>query len=125
MQRISTRSVDELVKAMGMTGISKNQVSRLCADIDKRAGAFPERPIEGDWPHLWLDATDIKVRQAGRIVSIAVVIAAPRPPRGKARSSPMKPSCPKVNNCATWRLETSTPGSRRDVVRRSTETWPR
>jgi putative transposase len=60
---------------MGMTGISKSQVSRLCADIDERVGAFLNRPIEGDWPYLWIDATYVKVRQAGRIVSVAVIIA--------------------------------------------------
>ena len=75
IQGISTRNVDELVKAMGMTGISKSQVSRLCADIDERVNAFLERPIEGDWPYLWLDATYIKVRQAGRIVSVAAIVA--------------------------------------------------
>ena len=72
---VSTRSVDELVKAMGMTGISKSQVSRLCAEIDERVHAFLQRPIEGAWPYLWIDATYVKVRQAGRIVSVAVIIA--------------------------------------------------
>jgi len=72
---VSTRSVDDLVKAMGMTGISKSQVSRLCADIDERVHAFLERPIEGSWPYLWIDATYVKVREAGRIVSVAVIIA--------------------------------------------------
>lgn len=75
VQGVSTRSVDELVKAMGMTGISKSQVSRLCAEIDERVGAFLNRPIEGDWPYLWIDATYVKVREAGRIVSVAVIIA--------------------------------------------------
>jgi len=75
IQGISTRSVDDLVKAMGMTGISKSQVSRLCADIDERVHAFLERPIEGDWPYVWIDATYVKVRSAGRIVSVAVIIA--------------------------------------------------
>jgi putative transposase len=75
IQGVSTRSVDELVKAMGMTGISKSQVSRLCGEIDERVGAFLNRPIEGDWPYLWIDATYVKVRQAGRIVSVAVIIA--------------------------------------------------
>jgi len=60
---------------MGMTGISKSQVSRLCGDIDERVGAFLNRPLEGDWPYLWIDATYVKVRQAGRIVSVAVIIA--------------------------------------------------
>ena len=63
IQGISTRSVDDLVKAMGMSGISKSQVSRLCEEIDERVKAFLERPIEGDWPYLWIDATYVKVRQ--------------------------------------------------------------
>lgn len=52
IQGVSTRSVDDLVKAMGMSGISKSQVSRLCADIDERVKTFLGRPIEGDWPYL-------------------------------------------------------------------------
>jgi transposase-like protein len=75
VQGISTRSVDDLVKAMGMSGISKSQVSRLCEEIDGRVKVFLDRPIEGDWPYLWIDATYVKVRQAGRIVSVAVIIA--------------------------------------------------
>ncbi len=75
IQGISTRSVDDLVKAMGMSGISKSQVSRLCEEIDERVQAFLTRPIEGDWPYLWIDATYVKVRQAGRIVSVAVIVA--------------------------------------------------
>ncbi len=77
IQGVSTRSVDELVKAMGMTGISKSQVSRLCADIDQRVNAFLTRPLEGDWPYLWIDATYVKVRQAGRIISVAVISPSP------------------------------------------------
>jgi transposase-like protein len=72
---VSTRSVDDLVQAMGMTGISKSQVSRLCAEIDDKVKAFLGRPIEGDWPYLWIDATYVKVRQSGRIVSVAIIIA--------------------------------------------------
>ena len=72
---ISTRSVDELVQAMGCSGVSKSQVSRLCGEIDERVQAFLQRPIEGDWPYLWLDATYMKVREQGRIVSVAVTIA--------------------------------------------------
>jgi putative transposase len=75
VQGVSTRSVDDLVQAMGMTGISKSQVSRLCGEIDERVNTFLNRPLEGDWPYLWLDATYVKVRQAGRIVSVAVIIA--------------------------------------------------
>src|SRR5256885_6848868 len=75
VQGISTRSVDDLVKAMGMSGISKSQVSRLCEEIDGKVKAFLDRPIEGDWPYLWVDATYLKVRRGGRIVSVAVIIA--------------------------------------------------
>jgi putative transposase len=75
IQGISTRSVDDLVKTMGMSGISKSQVSRLCKEIDERVKAFLERPIEGDWPYLWIDATYVKVRQAGHVVSVAVIVA--------------------------------------------------
>ncbi|MFZ0494400.1 MAG: IS256 family transposase [Methylocella sp.] len=75
VQGVSTRSVDDLVKAMGGAGVSKSQVSRLCEEIDDRVRAFLDRPIEGDWPYLWIDATYVKVRQNGRIVSVAVIIA--------------------------------------------------
>lgn len=72
---VSTRSVDDLVKAMGAGGVSKSQVSRLCKEIDERVNAFLTRPLEGAWPYLWLDATYIKVRDGGRIVSRAVIVA--------------------------------------------------
>src|ERR1700756_4609994 len=75
VQGVSTRSVDDLVQAMGMSGISKSQVSRLCGEIDDKVKAFLERPLEGNWPYVWLDATYVKVRQAGRLVSVAVIIA--------------------------------------------------
>jgi transposase-like protein len=75
VQGVSTRSVDDLVQAMGMTGISKSQVSRLCAELDDKVQTFLNRPLEGDWPYVWLDAIYLKVRQAGRIVSVAVIIA--------------------------------------------------
>jgi transposase-like protein len=69
------RPVDDLVKALGMSGISKSQVSRLCEEIDEKVKAFLARPIAGDWPYLWIDATYVKVRQNGRIVSVAVIVA--------------------------------------------------
>jgi putative transposase len=72
---VSTRSVDDLVKALGGTGVSKSQVSRLCAEIDERVNAFLSRPIEGSWPYLWIDATYLKSRKGGRIVSVAVIVA--------------------------------------------------
>ena len=57
MQGISTRSVDELVKALGMTGSSKSRVSRLCAEVEEGVNALLDRPLEGDWPYQWIDAT--------------------------------------------------------------------
>lgn len=75
IQGISTRSVDDLVRAMGMEGISKSQVSRLCQEIDERVQTFLARPIEGDWPYLWLDATYVRCRRDSHIVSVAVIIA--------------------------------------------------
>jgi len=72
---ISTRSVDDLIKAMGGSGISKSQVSRLVEEIDERVDAFLARPIEGEWPYLWIDATYLKVRDGGRIVSTAAIVA--------------------------------------------------
>ncbi len=75
IQGVSTRKVDDLVQAMGMSGISKSQVSKLCEDIDERVNSFLDRKLEGDWPYLWLDATYLKVRENGRIVSVAAIIA--------------------------------------------------
>lgn len=75
IQGVSTRKVDDLVQAMGMNGISKSQVSELCKGIDARVNSFLERPIEGEWSYLWLDATYLKVRENGRIVSVAAIIA--------------------------------------------------
>jgi transposase-like protein len=75
IQGVSTRSVDDLVKAMGASGVSKSQVSRLCEEIDDKVNAFLERPIEGEWPYLWIDGTYPKVRRGGRIVSVAVITA--------------------------------------------------
>ncbi len=75
MHGVSTRSVDDLVKAMGAAGVAKSQVSRLVEEIDERVNAFLTRPIEGEWPYVWIDATYIKAREAGRIVSTATIIA--------------------------------------------------
>ena len=60
---------------MGASGVSKSQVSRLVEEIDARVDAFLARPIEGAWPYLWIDATYLRTREAGRIVSTAVIIA--------------------------------------------------
>src|SRR3982075_3168577 len=80
---VSTRRVDDLVQAMGLAGISKSTVSKLCKDIDDRVGAFLDRPLVGDWPYLWLDATYLKQREGGRIVSVAAIIAVAANTEGK------------------------------------------
>ena len=72
---VSTRRVDELLQAMGLSGIGKSQVSKLCKDIDERVHAFLDRPLLGEWPYLRLDATYLKQREGGRIVSVAAIIA--------------------------------------------------
>lgn len=75
VQGISTRKVDDLVQAMGMTGISKSQVSRLCQELDQRVQAFLERRLDGGFVFIWLDATYLKVREDGHVVNKAVVVA--------------------------------------------------
>jgi transposase-like protein len=75
VQGVSTRRVDELVKALGLDGISKSQVSRLCAELDAEVERFRTRPLVGAYPYVWLDATFVKARDGGRVVSEAVVLA--------------------------------------------------
>ena len=72
---VSTRKVDDLVQAMGLAGVSKSTVSNLCRDIDERMHEFLDRPLAGEWPYLWLDATCLKVGQGGRIISVAAIIS--------------------------------------------------
>jgi transposase-like protein len=73
---VPTRRVEDLVQAMDMGGVSKSQVPKLCKEIDERVSSFLERPLEGEWPYLWLDATYLKQRQGERVISVAVTIAA-------------------------------------------------
>ena len=80
---VSTRRVDDLVQAMGLSGISKSTVSKLCKDIDERVNAFLERPLAGEWPYLWLDATYLKQREGGEIRTVAVIIAVAVTTEGK------------------------------------------
>ena len=75
VQGVSTRKVDDLVHALGMTGVSKSQVSRLCAELDEVVEAFRNRPLEGRYPYVWLDAKYVKVRENGRVSSMALVVA--------------------------------------------------
>ncbi len=72
---VSTRKVDELVQALGLGGISKSEVSRLCAELDEHIEAFRNRPLEGRYPYVWLDAKYVKVREGGRVMSMALVLA--------------------------------------------------
>jgi putative transposase len=75
VQGVSTRRVDDLVRALGMEGVSKSQVSRLCRELDAEVERFRTRRLEGPYPYAWLDATFVKVREGGRVISMAVVIA--------------------------------------------------
>lgn len=75
VEGVSTRKVDDLLQALGLTGIDKSRVSRICQELDEGVTAFRNRDLEGEYPYVWLDATYLKVRQGHRIVSLAVVIA--------------------------------------------------
>jgi transposase-like protein len=75
VQGVSTRKVDDLVQALGLAGIDKSKVSRMCKELDEAVTAFRNRPLEKEYPYLWLDGLYLKVRQNHRIVNMAVVIA--------------------------------------------------
>lgn len=72
---MSTRKIDDLVRALGIEGISRSEVSRICKSLDEEVETFLTRPIEGEHPYVWLDATFHKVRQACRVTSVATVVA--------------------------------------------------
>jgi transposase-like protein len=73
---VSTRRVDDLVRALGIDGMSKSEVSRMCAALDAEVETFRRRPLAGErYPYLWLDATYLKVREGGRVVSMAALVA--------------------------------------------------
>lgn len=108
IQGISTRSVHDLVKAMSMSGISKRQVSRLHKEIDQRVKAFLDQPTEGDTPYLWIDTISVKVHQAGRIVSVAVIVSVGVNGAGRREVLDMDISRPRPRpsgppSCASWR----------------------
>src|SRR6188508_619860 len=126
VQGISTRSVDDLVKAMGMSGISKSQVSRLCEEIDGKVKVFLERPIEGDWPYLWIDATYLKVRRGGRIVSVAVIIAVGVNTDGRREVLGMETSRPPFTMISAWvsnRLTSFSPTGTASPARTRRSAW--
>ena len=72
---VSTRKMEALVQALGMEGISKSEVSRICGELDAEVNKWRRRPLEGEYPYLWLDATYVKVREGGVVISQAIVIA--------------------------------------------------
>jgi putative transposase len=90
LQGVSTRAVDDLVKALGAGGVSRSEVSRICAEVDGRVQEFLRRPLEGAFPFVWLDATYVKVRDGGRIVSKAIILAVGLSEEGKREVLGMK-----------------------------------
>ena len=75
MQRVTTRKVDDLVRALGIEGISRSELSRICAALNARMEAFRNRPLTGQYPYVGLDATRVKVRDGRRVVNTAAVLA--------------------------------------------------
>jgi len=75
LKGVSTRKVDDLMEAMGLTGIDKSSVSRICKELRQEVEQFRNRPLQESYPYVWLDATYLKVRQNHRVVSMAFVIA--------------------------------------------------
>jgi putative transposase len=75
VQGVSTRKVDALIQSLGVQGVSKSEVSRICSELDEKVAAFRNRPLEASYPYLWLDATFPKVREDGRVLSMALVVA--------------------------------------------------
>src|SRR5260370_9288008 len=80
---VSTRAVDNLAEALGIKSISKDQVSRICKELDAQVNAFRTRRLDGEFPYLFLDATFEKVRENGRVISIAGLIPVRFPPTGE------------------------------------------
>ena len=84
VEGVSTRRVEDLVQALGCSGISKSQVSRICGALDVQVQAFRERPLDaGPYPYVWLDALTQRVREGGRVVNVAVVVATAVNAQGK------------------------------------------
>ena len=76
VEGVSTRRVDDLVKAMGIDGISRSEVSRMAAELDTKVAAFRDRPLDcGPYRYVWIDALTQKVREAGRVVNVSAVVA--------------------------------------------------
>ena len=91
IQGVSTRSVDELVQAMGMSGISKSQVSRLCGEIDGKIHDFLDRPLEGDWPYLWLDAHNFEAKKSDHRPGTSKIKRAPHDQTDRGDAADQQP----------------------------------
>jgi len=72
---VSTRKVDDLVQALGLEGVSKSEVSRICQELDEKMAQFRNRPLDGEYPYVWLDAKAVKTRENDRVVNMAAVVA--------------------------------------------------
>ena len=108
MLGISTRKVDDLVAALGGCSISRSEVSRICALLDEELAEFRDRPLDEPYPYVWFDATYEKVRQGGRIVSQAAVVAAGVRDTGEKsvlglRWAPARPRRSGWSSAAAWR----------------------
>ncbi len=115
IEGVSTRSVDDPAQAMGMSGVSGSQVSRLCGGIDDKSRDFLDRPLEGDWPYLWRDATCAKRRETGRVVPVAVIIAAAVNDRGRREGRGMASGASEAGTFRTAFLRSPARRRRRGV----------
>lgn len=87
VEGVSTRRVDDIARAMGLDGISKSQVSRMCAELDEVVAAWRNRPLDaGPYAFVWLDALVVKVREGGRVVNTATLVAPGSMPTATGRS---------------------------------------
>jgi len=107
VEGVSTRKVDDLLQGLGLTGIDKSRVSRICRALDEVVKGFRERPLEGEHPYVWLDALYLKVRQNHRVVSQALVIAigVRETGRGKCWDLPWGPASRRpsgLSSCGVW-----------------------
>lgn len=93
---VSTRRMDKLVRSLGITGLSKSQVSEMAKDLDEQVSQFRSRPLDaGPYTFVAADALTMKVREGGRVVKIAVMVATASTPTGTARSAPASGRCPR------------------------------
>ena len=108
VEGVSTRRVEDIAQAMGITSLSKSQVSRVCGELDELVAAWRNRPLDaGPYVFVWLDALSVKVREQGRVVNTAALVATGSTPQGTARSSAWSWAPPRTapagpGSCAAW-----------------------